>query len=446
MTQLSRSIGIRGLTAGLFNMTVGGGIFAMPALVAQMLGASALYAYVACALAMSCIVLAFAVAGSRVPRAGGTAAYADAAFGPLVGFAGASLAWLSDTLAGAAVMAGLTAAIATVVPALGSPVARAVVLALVLGAFAVVNVRGVRYGTRVVEVMTVAKLAPLLVLVVAAALLAPRPLWQLGPLPEVDTIGRATLVLIFAFSGPESVMALTGEVSRPARTIPVALVLALTLVTSLYVAVHLAAGAALGPALPRTPDATLAAAAGSLLGVNGRLLLLVGTVVSMAGYASAAVMTTPRLVYAVACRGLLPPVLARVHPAWHTPAAAIVAQTTVFFLLASTGSFAALAGFASVAVVSVFLLACASAWSLQRRGVVLGDDASPAVGASAVQPAVPLHVPAVVLLAGAVFCVALLAQATPAERVVVLVVLALACGWYLLHRSMGLVATRRTDG
>lgn len=413
-------------------MTVGGGIFAMPAVVAQMLGASALYAYVACALAMLCIVLAFAVAGSRVPRAGGTAAYAEAAFGDRVGVAAAALNWLSDTLAAAAVMAGLTAAIAAVAPPLSSPPARAVVLAMVLATFAFVNIRGVRYGTRVVEFMTLAKLVPLVVLVLAAGWQGGPGMWQVGPLPEAGTIGRATLVLIFAFSGSESVMALTGEVARPARTIPLALMLALGLVTMLYVLVHLAAGSALGAALPRTPDATLAAAAAALLGPEGRALLLVGTVVSMAGFASAAVMATPRLVYAVARRGVLPVWFAHVHPVWRTPSRAIAGQTLVFFTLASSGSFGAIAGFASVAVVSVYLLACASAWQLQRRDVRARDLSAPGSAEAGADPP-PMRVPTPVLMVGAAFCIALLAQATSRELLVVLVVLAVSALWDLVR-------------
>lgn len=432
MSQLSRSIDVRGLTASLFNITVGGGIFAMPAVVAQMLGASAAYAYVACAVVMLCIVLAFAVAGTRVPQAGGTAAFAEAAFGSHVGFLGGALQWLSDTAASAAVMAALTAAIAVVVPALGSPAARATVLATILGVYAAINIRGVRHGTHVVEALTVVKLAPLLILVVAAAMARGADMWQLGPLPEASTIGRATLVLIFAFSGSDTVMSLGGEVSRPARTIPVALILALMLITALYVSVQLAATVGLGAALAHTPDATLAAAAGTLLGPQGRMLLLVGTVVSMAGYASAAVMTTPRLVFAIAQRGLLPQVLGRVHARYRTPAVAIVAQTVVFFGVASSGSFAAIAGFASVAVVSVYLLACASAIQLQWREAGAFDVSSP-VSAEAT----PLRVPTVVLVAGAVFCVGLLAQATSVELLMVAAMLVAASIWYLAHRTLG---------
>ncbi len=257
-------------------------------------------------------------------------------------------------------------------------------VAAILGTFAWINVRGVRQGTRVAEAMTVAKLAPLLVLVAAAAFAGGGEMWRIGPLPDFGTIGRASLVLIFAFSGPESVMALGGEVLRPTRTIPVALVAALALVTGLYISVQMSAAVGLGPALSTTPNATLAIAAGNLLGPKGRLLLAIGTVVSMTGFASVAVMTTPRLVYAIACRGLLPPWLARVHPVRRTPAAAIIAQTTVAFLLSSTGTFAALAVLSSVSVVAVYFMACVSALQLQRLGITVSAATGYRAGATAV--------------------------------------------------------------
>ena len=79
------AIGVRQLTFAIVNCTVGAGIFTMPALMAQQLGTAAPLAYLACALAMALIVCSFAIAGSRVAASGGMFAYAEAAFGPLIG-------------------------------------------------------------------------------------------------------------------------------------------------------------------------------------------------------------------------------------------------------------------------------------------------------------------------------------------------------------------------
>ena len=68
---LVRAIGTLGLAAGIINITIGGGIFRLPALVAASLGPAAPLAYLICAGAMSLIVLCIADAGSRVSRTGG---------------------------------------------------------------------------------------------------------------------------------------------------------------------------------------------------------------------------------------------------------------------------------------------------------------------------------------------------------------------------------------
>src|SRR5437764_1942018 len=83
---LARVIGTWGLAAGIVNVTVGGGIFRLPAAAAAALGTAAPLAYVVCALAMALIVLCFAEAGSRVSLTGGLYAYVEVAFGPFVGF------------------------------------------------------------------------------------------------------------------------------------------------------------------------------------------------------------------------------------------------------------------------------------------------------------------------------------------------------------------------
>src|SRR5918994_2085902 len=89
--------------AHLVTVTIGGGIFRLPAGVAQQLGAAAPFAYVVCAVAMGLIVLCFAEAGSRVAPTGGPYAYVEVAFGPFVGFMAGVLLWLLGTFAVAAV-------------------------------------------------------------------------------------------------------------------------------------------------------------------------------------------------------------------------------------------------------------------------------------------------------------------------------------------------------
>src|SRR5687767_489645 len=161
---LVQAIGVRGLTANIVNTTIGAGIFVLPALVARDLGSAAPLAYLACGLAMTFVVASFAMAGSRVSLTGGLYAYVEIAFGPFIGFLTGFLLWLSNLLAAAGVASALAASAALTVPALERPALRIFGLALVFATLASINLRGVAIGARLVEVVTVAKLLPLLLL------------------------------------------------------------------------------------------------------------------------------------------------------------------------------------------------------------------------------------------------------------------------------------------
>src|SRR6185312_16065550 len=121
-TGLIRALGVRALGANTVNSVIGSGIFVLPAVVAATLGASAIIAYIVCAIAAGLIALSFAEAGSRVSAPGGLYAYIEAAFGPFSGFLSGVLFWCSQTVASAAVAMVCVGSLAALVPALGTPI------------------------------------------------------------------------------------------------------------------------------------------------------------------------------------------------------------------------------------------------------------------------------------------------------------------------------------
>jgi len=165
--RLVRAIGLPTLAANIINMTIGAGIFVLPAVAARGLGPAAPLAYIVCALLMGLIVACFAAAGSRVSLTGGLYAYIEVAFGPFVGFLAGVLFWLMAVFAVASVSNAFAGSVAALLPAMGGPVARATLLAAGFGALAMINVLGVRSGARVVQVVTTAKLLPLAVFLAA---------------------------------------------------------------------------------------------------------------------------------------------------------------------------------------------------------------------------------------------------------------------------------------
>src|SRR5213595_2371755 len=139
--QLVRGIGIPALTANIVSSTIGAGIFVIPATVAKGLGSSAPLAFVCCAIAMVLFVTCFAIAGSRVSLTGGLYAYVEVAFGRYVGFLAGMLYFLTALGAVAGVVNVLANSVALVIPFLGGPIMRIVVMLAVYGSLVLINTR-----------------------------------------------------------------------------------------------------------------------------------------------------------------------------------------------------------------------------------------------------------------------------------------------------------------
>lgn len=367
---LTRAIGVWGLAAAIFNTTVGGGIFRLPGSVTELIGPSAPLVYLICAVAMGLIVLTFAEAGSRVSMTGGPYAYVELVFGPYAGFMSGVLLWLLGTTAMASVSSAFAGFVGTLVPALASGVPRAVVLVVAFGYLAWVNVLGVRQGTRLITVVSIAKLLPLLILVgIGVASISPAHL-AMGTLPPASTYARTAIILIFAFTGVESALVPSGEMKDPSRTVPRALAIAMIGVTVLYLAVQFVAQGVLGTeALAAAKAAPLAAVAERLMGAPGRLLLLVGAMISTFGYMSGMTLAVPRALFAFARDGFLPRQVAAIHPQNQTPWVAILLQTTVVCALAIANEFEALAVLANLSALLLYFGCAVAAWELRRQGI-----------------------------------------------------------------------------
>ena len=160
---LVRALGVRQLAASIVNVTVGAGIFVLPAAVAAGLGAAAPAAYLVCAAAMTLIVTSFALAGSRVSLTGGIYAYVEVAFGPFVGFLAGVLQWLMLWLTAGGLLSAFVDQVGLLVPGAGQGLPRAAIIVATVAFLAFVNVRGVAIGARVIEGAVVAKLLPLAV-------------------------------------------------------------------------------------------------------------------------------------------------------------------------------------------------------------------------------------------------------------------------------------------
>jgi amino acid transporter len=344
---------------------IGAGIFALPASVTNLIGVSSPLAYLIAGAAVLLIALCFAEAGSLFESSGGPYVYARTAFGSLIGF---EVGWMF-VLARLTAAAAISNTFADYLGYLHAPLAqgpgRVAAITLSIVALTWINCVGIRPGTWAINILTVGKLAPLLLFCLVGIFFVDPARVSFLEIPQAASLQQASLLLIFAFGGFEFASVPSEEVINPRRAIPLALIASVCLVVVLYLAIQVVAMGTLPTlAASRTP---LASAASVFLGAAGGLLMTVGAVLSTTGTSSASILVGPRMLYALANGGLLPPVLGRVHPRYRTPVVAIVSFSIAAAALALSGTFTQLAAMSALARLLFYSTTCVAVLVLRRK-------------------------------------------------------------------------------
>ncbi|HYU46459.1 MAG TPA: APC family permease, partial [Terriglobales bacterium] len=335
---LVRAIGRWSLTALTVNSVIGSGVFGLPATVAGLLGNNSVLAVLIAGAAMGVIMACFAEVASQFAEAGGPYLYARAAFGRLMGILVGWMLYLSQTAAPAANANLFVLYLAEFWPSAKHFWLRALILTLLIWLLAFINILGARQGTAVSNVFTVAKILPLLMVVLAGAaftIVRPAPLGAAGSAGSAWL--KAMVLLFFYYGGFESALAPMSEAKNPRRDSVFALFGTLLVCAAIYALVQWVVVGVLGS--EAISDRPLAEVARITMGNRGAALVAVGALVSVYGYLSAKLLGMPRVTFALAERGDLPHWFATVSPRFHTPWFSILAYATVVWGLALIGNF-----------------------------------------------------------------------------------------------------------
>ena len=354
--ELKREVGVWGLALNAINLTIGAGIFVLPAIVAEKLGAASFTAYLFCAILIILIMLCFAEVGSKITTSGGAYAYVDAAFGPFVGFIINTLFWLGYCIMADAAVAN---ALFDLVKDLSSifllPFSRIFFFLLVLGIFAFINIIGVKSGVRFIMILTILKIVSLLLIIGIGVFHISTKNIILHSIPEFNTIGETSLLLLFAFFGAETALSISGEVKHPNKTIPKAIFICIAVVVIIYLLLQFVVQGVLGDELFLHQTKPLLVVALKLVGPIGGMVIFIATVVSMIGLLSGDILASSRILYAASAKKMLPEFLNKLHPSFATPIWSIIAYSFLIIVFAVFGSFSSLALLASSSVLVIYL-------------------------------------------------------------------------------------------
>lgn len=366
--QLRRVLGVGFGLAVSVGGTIGVGILRTPGMVAEQLHVPSVIVMLWVAggiytlLSASCLT----ELGLMLPRAGGFYVYVRRAFGDTAGFA---VGW-TDWLTYCSVLGYLSIAIAEFVAALGLTFAapiQIVAVSILLGIVAL-QWLGIRISSQFQEVTTSLKCIAFLALVIACLLpLAAHHASEY--IPSAVTFGGLTLALqaiIITYGGWQSPLYFIEEDRDPVRNLPRAMLGGVLSVIGIYLLVNIA----LLKLLPMSElaGATFPAAdaARVVAGKDGRMLIIVLSVISLVPLLNAVTMMGTRVIFGLGRDQLFWSRTSTVN-AGGTPDIATLLTAALAVCLIATGTFQRLIAMTSLFLAANYSLCCIALIVLRHR-------------------------------------------------------------------------------
>jgi basic amino acid/polyamine antiporter, APA family len=406
---LDRRLGPYDAAAIVISNVIGGGIFFVPVVIAQLVPHPT--AIIGVWLAGGALAFAGAMAYAELaalkPHAGGEYVYLRQAFGPLAAFLSGWTSFVAGfsgaIAAGSVALAGY---IGRFIPAAADPTPivaiaglsispRSLVALTPIVVLTMVHVRGLGPGRLLQNVLAGLKVSAIVVFVALGFAIGRGDVSHLAADASAAPVSMllALVPVMFSYSGWNAAAYVAEEVRNPSRNVPLALALGTATVVVLYIALNaLYLFAMPVESIAAIKDGRLIdSVAERLFGFVAGDLLAIFTIVSIAASVSAMVLAGPRVYYAMARDGLFVQMAERIHPRFHTPAAAIVAQGIWSAVLVLSGTLSQLVSYTGFAVVLFAGIAVLALFVLRRRDPAvrpfgaLGYPWAPAifVGASA---------------------------------------------------------------
>src|SRR2546421_4555756 len=345
MADLKRQLGLLDATMINVGTIIASAIFIVPSAIALQLHASlpTILVWIAGGLVSLLGALSVAELGAAMPEAGGQYVYLTKAYGPVWGYL---YGWASGVVINPASIAAIAVGFATYfgffVPLADAGIKAVAVASIV--ALTALNCLGVRLGAITQNVLTLVKMALLVVLIVAGFVLPGGSVATLSPLwppasagtsvgSLIAPFGVAMVAALWAYDGWIEITYVGSEVKDPERTVPRSIVLSTLLGMVLYCLVTASFAYVLSPARMAASSLVASDAAQVTLGRAGAALVAVAIMTATLGSNNGIVLTAARIPYAMARDGVLPRGLAGVHPRFLTPVPSLVVQGIISIAL-----------------------------------------------------------------------------------------------------------------
>lgn len=383
---LARDLTVSHASAIVVGTIIGTGIFLVPTEMMQAVGTAKLVylAWIVGGVLSFLGALTYAELGAMKPEAGGEYVYLRDGYGPVMGFV---YAWSTFLIAKPGSIATIATGMARILgrfpalsglpqPILHSPIeiTGAQLLAVALVIFiSFINYIGVKRAGEFQLFFTLLKVGLVIVVIVVAftyrggstANYASAFLGARG-----GTVGFmiALLAALWAYDGWNNLNMVAGEIRRPERSIPIALIAGVGVVAALYMILNAAVQYVMPAAQVAATPSPAADAMRIALGVGAASIFTLVMGFQMLATLNGATMTGARVPFAAAHDGYFIPALARIHPRYHTPSASIVFQAVLAIVLVTVvGKFQALFSITLFAEWLFYMLTTSTVFIFRKR-------------------------------------------------------------------------------
>lgn len=354
------------------NGIIGSGIFLLPGQIMALTGYWSFVVYLFVALISFAVAWCFTKCAVLFQRNGGSYLYAKEAFGDFVGFEIGLMRWMVGIIAWASLTVGFVTALSMIWPiVLLEPFRTAIILSM-LGILGLFNILGIQVVKYISNVLTIAKLIPLMLLILIGVFYVKSPFLfpaEIEPFP-LHTFGASSLMLFYAFSGFESLATAAGEIKNPSRTLPWAVFTAITICTVIYFCIQFISTGILGPALA-TSTAPIVDVAEHIFGAAGKWIILLATLVSIGGINLVASFIIPIGGVVLAEDRMIPSIIAKRNK-FGTPHFAILISVGMTALVALSGEFTQLVIISVISRFAQYISTCLATFVFYRQQLSAG--------------------------------------------------------------------------
>lgn len=368
---LSKSIGLLDAIAVVIGVVIGSGIFFKASMVFSNAGSPLLgiLAWIVGGVITMAAGLTIAEIATAIPKTGGVFVYLKELYGEKWAFL---YGWVQTIIyvPGASAALGIVFATqATYFIPMTDLQQKLLAIAMIL-TIMFSNILSTKLGSKIQFVSTIGKLLPILIIITFGLIKGTAHSFSTiqgaGSVGTISGFGAAILGTLWAYDGWVGISNIAGELKKPKKDLPKAIIIGVLVIISVYVLINLAIINVIPVEDVINSDKPASDAATVLFGKSGANLVSAGILISIFGALNGYLLTGVRVPFAMANEGLLPfsKTLGKVNDKFKTPLNAFILEVILACIYVFSGSFEMLTNlvmfvlwiFFTMAVAGIFIL------------------------------------------------------------------------------------------